>query len=130
MPLSLAESNYLVCVALALPHFLYAFIWFFPQRWMALFKKRSVEAFETVAWFLKGAEQLAINHMADIPVPCSPAALLIDDGDHPIWHAGVQFLSVAYWWLLRKPDGVALSAIPPLGWAVGLPVAAFGQVGS
>jgi hypothetical protein len=76
MPLSLAESNYLVCGALALPHFLYAFIWFFPQRWMALFKKRSVEAFETVAWFLKGAIGSEARHQrhgsTPIPVPYGP----------------------------------------------------------
>ncbi|KAI3433647.1 hypothetical protein D9Q98_003456 [Chlorella vulgaris] len=91
--LSQAESNILVCVGLALPHFLYAAIWFFPQLWMAVFKKRSVEAFETLAWALKG----------------------------------VQFLSVAYWWLLRKPDGVDLAAIPLTAWAAGVPLFAFGQ---
>ena len=51
--LSLEESNWLVCGALAAPHLLYAFIWFFPRTWQAAFKKRSVEAFETVAWLLK-----------------------------------------------------------------------------
>lgn len=53
--LSLDESNWLVCAALAAPHALYAFIWFFPRTWQAAFKKRSVEAFETVAWLLKSA---------------------------------------------------------------------------
>lgn len=42
--------------------------------------------------------------------------------------AGVQFLSVAYWWLLRKPDGVDLAAIPLTAWAAGVPLFAFGQV--
>ena len=51
----LDASNYLVCAGLAAPHFLYAYIWFFPQQWMAAFMKRSVEAFETMAWLLKGA---------------------------------------------------------------------------
>jgi hypothetical protein len=62
--LSQAESNILVCVGLALPHFLYAAIWFFPQLWMAVFRKRSVEAFETLAWALKGAiTAIANTHM-------------------------------------------------------------------
>jgi hypothetical protein len=42
--------------------------------------------------------------------------------------AGVQFLAVAYWWLLRKPDGVDLAAIPLAAWAAGVPLFAFGQV--
>ena len=57
MELSKLDPNYIVCAALAAPHLLYAFIWFLPHRWMAIFKKRSVEAFETVAWLLKGAHQ-------------------------------------------------------------------------
>ncbi|EFN59374.1 hypothetical protein CHLNCDRAFT_137846 [Chlorella variabilis] len=93
MPLSQADSNTLVCLGLALPHFLYAYIWFFPQQWMAAFKKRSVEVFETLAWALKG----------------------------------VQFLSVAYWWLLRKPAGVDVTAVPPLAWPLGIALFAFGQ---
>ena len=47
-------ADWLVIGALALPHLLYAFIWFFPNRWMTLFKSKSVEVFETVAWMLKG----------------------------------------------------------------------------
>lgn len=47
-------SNYTVCAALAAPHLLYAYIWFFPRRWMALFGKNSCKTFETVAWLLKG----------------------------------------------------------------------------
>ena len=51
---ALDASNYTVCACLAAPHLLYAYIWFFPQHWRAAFKQRSVEAFETVAWLLKG----------------------------------------------------------------------------
>lgn len=64
MALSEMDSNYLVCACLAAPHILYAYIWFFPQQWMAAFKKRSVEAFETLAWVLKGA-----SAAADQPCP-------------------------------------------------------------
>lgn len=46
-------SNWTVVGALAMPHVLYAFIWYMPQVWMKLFKKKSVEVFETCAWFLK-----------------------------------------------------------------------------
>ena len=67
MPLSQADSNTLVCLGLALPHFLYAYIWFFPQQWMAAFKKRSVEVFETLAWALKGA----ITRHPHGPMPCA-----------------------------------------------------------
>lgn len=46
-------SNWIVVGALALPHLLYAFIWYMPEVWMKLFKKKSVEVFETCAWLLK-----------------------------------------------------------------------------
>lgn len=32
---------------IALPHFLYAFIWFKPNAWMKLFPKNPVDAFAT-----------------------------------------------------------------------------------
>lgn len=50
---ALEASNWTVAGCLAAPHLLYAYIWFFPRSWQAIFKKRSVEAFETVAWLLK-----------------------------------------------------------------------------
>lgn len=50
----LALSDWLVVVALALPHLMYAFIWYFPDTWMSWFKKKSVQVFETIAWVLKG----------------------------------------------------------------------------
>lgn len=50
-----AASNWGVVAALAAPHALYAYIWFFSHQWRGAFKKRSVEAFETTAWALKGA---------------------------------------------------------------------------
>lgn len=50
---ALEASNWGVAGALAAPHLLYAYIWFLPKQWQAIFKKRSVETFETVAWLLK-----------------------------------------------------------------------------
>lgn len=45
-----------VVAAIALPHFLYAGIWFFPDAWQRLCgKKHAVQHFETAAWALKGA---------------------------------------------------------------------------
>ena len=49
----LQASNLAVVGCLAAPHLLYAYIWFLPRQWQAIFKKRSVEAFETLAWLLK-----------------------------------------------------------------------------
>ena len=51
---SLALS-WFVALAIATPHVLYAYIWFFPDRWRAAFKSRSVEVFHNAAWALKGA---------------------------------------------------------------------------
>lgn len=56
---ALEASNWTVAGGLAAPHLLYAFIWFFPRSWQAIFKKRSVEAFETVAWLLKSERRRA-----------------------------------------------------------------------
>lgn len=49
-------SNWIVVGALALPHLLYAFIWYMPELWMKTFQKRSVEVFETCAWLLKSVQ--------------------------------------------------------------------------
>lgn len=56
---ALEASNWTVAGGLSAPHLLYAFIWFFPRSWQAIFKKRSVEAFETVAWLLKSERRRA-----------------------------------------------------------------------
>ncbi|KAI7841557.1 hypothetical protein COHA_004728 [Chlorella ohadii] len=90
---ALEASNWTVAGCLAAPHLLYAYIWFFPRSWQAIFKKRSVEAFETVAWLLKI----------------------------------IQALAVAYWWLLRKPTGLDLAAVPLAAWPIGLGLGLFGQ---
>lgn len=122
MPLSLEQSNWAVCAALAAPHLLYAYIWFFPRQWQAIFKKRSVEAFETLAWLLK-SERGGPHH------GWSPSLLLpATFPPSPIRDAVVQFLGVAYWYLLRKPAGLDLAAVPLAAWPVGLGLAAFGQV--
>ena len=57
-------------------------------------------------------------------LPCS-ADRCCDGG---LGAAGVQFLSVAYWYLLRKPAGVDVAAVPLLGWLAGLALVGFGQV--
>lgn len=179
----LEQSNYAVCSALAAPHLLYAFIWFFPRRWMAWFGKRSVKVFETVAWLLKGerdrgpigtgVEQLrvwdepmaamdasgqhialgpgglsaaahpptaAARHAAPLPPLRFPALLLREHvlllppppwGSPPCFAcppAVVQGLSVSYWYLLRRPSGIDLAAVPPAAWAAALLLVGFGQV--
>ena len=43
-----------LALALAAPHVLYGFIWFFPDAWRARFGKQSVLVFDSVAWVLKG----------------------------------------------------------------------------
>lgn len=93
--LSLDESNWLVCAALAAPHALYAFIWFFPRTWQAVFKKRSVEAFETVAWLLKsesrgrvegGACRTPLSSQRMQLVPAQAADHVTDADPPPISH--------------------------------------------
>ena len=46
--------SWLVALAIAVPHVLYAYIWFFPDKWRAAFKSRSVDVFHAAAWALKG----------------------------------------------------------------------------
>ena len=46
-------SNILVGALLSIPHIMYAFIWFFPEKWMKAFGKQSVHVFATVASALK-----------------------------------------------------------------------------
>ena len=124
-PTALDASNYTVCACLAAPHLLYAYIWFFPQHWRAAFKQRSVEAFETVAWLLKGVASClpaAPQCSSDRPWPCDHDTTRIDC-------AGIQFLSVAYWYLLRRPSGVDVTEVPPLAWPLAAALVGFGQVG-
>jgi hypothetical protein len=54
-------SNWGVVGALALPHLLYAFIWYFPHMWMRLFGKSSVRVFESMAWLLKGTSLFSLS---------------------------------------------------------------------
>lgn len=44
-----------LALAIAAPHFLYAFIWICPGVWRAVFGKRSVDAFATCGVLGKGA---------------------------------------------------------------------------
>lgn len=71
----LAVSDWLLVVVLAIPHLLYAFIWFFPHLWMRAFKKNSAEVFESMAWLLKGKSSLNALHQKfddltiNLPIP-------------------------------------------------------------
>ncbi len=47
--------SWYVALAIAAPHVLYAYIWFFPDKWRGAFKSQSVEVFHNIAWALKGA---------------------------------------------------------------------------
>ena len=67
--MSSAGVSWLVALAIATPHFLYAYIWFFPQKWLEAFKGRSVDVFHHAAWALKGA-RLRVTR----PVSQSPAS--------------------------------------------------------
>lgn len=54
-PFTEEASNWLVVGALASPHILYACIWYFPQIWMKIYGRWSVQVFESLAWILKCA---------------------------------------------------------------------------
>ena len=49
------STEWSLALALAAPHVLYAFIWFFPSVWRRRFGERSVAVFDGTAWVLKGA---------------------------------------------------------------------------
>jgi hypothetical protein len=53
-PSVLRPSPLLVMFAIALPHFLYAFIWFKPQAWKRVFPNNAVDAFATAGLLGKG----------------------------------------------------------------------------
>lgn len=53
-PSVLRPSPLLVMLAIALPHFLYAFIWFKPQAWKRMFPNNAVDAFATAGIAGKG----------------------------------------------------------------------------
>eukprot|EP00878_Enallax_costatus_P008331 GHUV01008709.1.p2 GENE.GHUV01008709.1~~GHUV01008709.1.p2 ORF type:complete len:196 (+),score=8.20 GHUV01008709.1:519-1106(+) len=46
-PTLLRPSSWVTMPMIALPHFLYAFIWFKPKAWMRMFPKNPVDAFAT-----------------------------------------------------------------------------------
>lgn len=54
---SLAPNPFAVFGAIALPHFLYAYIWFNPEKWMKMFPKSPVDAFATAGAIGKGKRQ-------------------------------------------------------------------------
>lgn len=52
--LDIMSIEWLLALALAMPHLLYGFIWFFPSVWRRWFGNQSVLVFDSVAWVLKG----------------------------------------------------------------------------
>jgi methylene-fatty-acyl-phospholipid synthase len=52
-PFSVEVSNIVVAAALASPHLVYSFVWFFPNIWMKAYGRWSVQVFESLAWLLK-----------------------------------------------------------------------------
>lgn len=67
---TLEMSDWMVVLALALPHLLYAYIWFYPQQWKDTFKGRSVDIFASIAGALKGEkvydQNLKCDHLPDM----------------------------------------------------------------
>ena len=120
----LMTSNWTVVAALASPHLLYAFIWFYPDQWMKAFKKGSVQAFESAAWALKGDDRAA-DRLASPPTPRSRAAPPPHLPRTPT--AALQFSSVAYWYLTHRPAGFDPAAVALPAWAAALALGAAGQ---
>ena len=58
---SLELSSWATLAALAAPHLLYAFIWFYPHAWQHWFGKRACEWFERIAWALKGKTTVCVS---------------------------------------------------------------------
>lgn len=61
-PSVLRPSALLVSFCIALPHFLYAFIWFRPEQWRKMFPKNPVDAFATAGLVGKREYQPAEQH--------------------------------------------------------------------
>lgn len=47
-------ANVQACAFIALPHFIYAFIWFYPRVWRHWFGKKAADAFAMVGLVTKG----------------------------------------------------------------------------
>ncbi len=52
--MTVVSIEWALALALAAPHLLYGFIWFFPNVWQGRFGQQSVLVFDSVAWVLKG----------------------------------------------------------------------------
>lgn len=59
-PKLLRPSPWVTMLMIALPHFLYAFIWFRPKAWMSLFRKNPVDAFATAGLIGKSEHRLLL----------------------------------------------------------------------
>lgn len=87
------------------------------MRW---FRKGAVEVFESMAWMLKG-KAFIITTATDLKLPSSVAYFL------PSCPTALQFSSIAFWYVLRKPEGIDPSAISLLHFLVGGALVAAGQ---
>ena len=51
-----ALGDWLLFAVLAAPHVLYAFVWLFPSRWRAVFRRSPLNMFAAFATALKGSD--------------------------------------------------------------------------
>lgn len=125
-------EDWYVITTLALPHLLYAYIWFNSSTWLKTFGKKSVQRFETAAWLLKGTSpggeasggRLCWNPSLESGLTCSQPRT-----PHLTLELAVlQFSSVIYWYSVKKPEGVILGSISPFAAGISLVLLAAGQV--
>ncbi len=62
-----ALGDWLLFAILASPHALYAFVWLFPDRWRAVFRRSPVNSFAAVASALKGSDDWMDMHCLVLP---------------------------------------------------------------
>uniref|UniRef100_A0A1D2ABM8 phosphatidyl-N-methylethanolamine N-methyltransferase n=1 Tax=Auxenochlorella protothecoides TaxID=3075 RepID=A0A1D2ABM8_AUXPR len=62
-------EDWYVITTLALPHLLYAYIWFNSSTWLKTFGKKSVQRFETAAWLLKVLQFSSVIYWYSVKKP-------------------------------------------------------------
>ncbi|KAK9824170.1 hypothetical protein WJX72_008252 [[Myrmecia] bisecta] len=79
--------DWLVILAISLPHILYAFIWFFPKKWKGLFRREPVLAFNLLAWLLKVVQFSAVVwwYVKNAEVFSNGKVVIIDPWRIPHW---------------------------------------------
>lgn len=105
-----------VVTAIALPHYLYAVIWFFPDAWQRLCGKHAVAHFETAAWILKG-------------VPLGALCQWLKEKHRASHPSGLQFASVGAYAVSSPGWPPSLAVISPPLALLALVCIAAGQVG-